>query len=122
MLGQFRTGILDQSRKHDALNTEQGISEYAAIKTEMADRHATTHGMQPGDPDVAVERMVDIVRTQSLGVKAVETPPLRIPLGSDAVQVMRAKCQDTLDLLDAWEYFACSTDFPDKMEIPSYSR
>lgn len=121
VLGQFRTPILSQGRKKGPLETESGFPEYAHIKKEMSERHVATHGLQPGDPEMAAHKMIDIVKVEGLGVEAFEIP-LRVPLGSDAVQVMRAKCQDTLQMLEGWEKFAGSTDFPDANTVPSYYR
>lgn len=48
--------------------------------------------------------------------------PLRIPIGSDAVRVMRSKCEDTLESLKEWEVLASSTDFEDTPDVPRYFR
>jgi hypothetical protein len=41
--------------------------------------------MQPGDPDLAVEAVISVVRSGSA--------PLRLPLGRAAVQRIRAKLE-----------------------------
>lgn len=101
---------------------EQGQECYAEIKAGMARRHAVTTGRQPGDPVAGAEKIVDLAKKKA---DVLRTPsaslPLRIPIGSDAVQVMRSKCEDTLASLDEWEVFARSTDFEDTPNVPSYS-
>lgn len=121
VLGQFRTPILSEERKQGPLETGRGHPDYKHIKEEMSERHVATHGLQPGDPEQAAQKMIDIVKVEGMRVK-IDEIPLRVPLGSDAVQVMRTKCQDTLQLLEGWEKFAGSTDFPDGKAVPSYYR
>jgi hypothetical protein len=65
VLGQFRTQILDDSRKGGNLSPT-GLPEYDVVKTEMSDRHKERHGKQPGDPKIAAERIVDIARLDNL--------------------------------------------------------
>lgn len=122
VLGQFRTAILTEGKKQDLLESDRAYVEYDWVKQEMADRHAATNGLQPGDPTIAAQKMVDIVKRQNLHISQNHDIPLRIPLGSDAVQVMRAKSENTLELLENWKSFAAETDFPDTSGIPSYSR
>ncbi|ORY69022.1 uncharacterized protein BCR38DRAFT_142746 [Pseudomassariella vexata] len=122
VIGQFRTNILDAKNKKGKLDADEGIVEYAAIKKQMADIHAVTQGAQPGDPSLAVERIVDLGVLENIAHEHVDNLPLRIPIGSDAVSVMRNKCQDTLTLLDKWADFASSTDYPDKIAVPGYYR
>lgn len=121
VLGQFRTPILSQDRKRGPLEAVSGFPEYVYIKEEMGKRHRATHGLQPGDPEKAAHKMVDIVKAEDLDVDGFQIP-LRVPFGSDAVQVMRAKCHDTLQMLEEWEKFAGSTNFPDVNDIPPYYR
>ena len=121
VLGQFRTNILDVNKKKSELDAEQGQECYAAIKTDMAIRHAATTGRQKGDPVAAARKIVDLAKNVG-GVLTGSSAslPLRIPIGSDAVKVMRSKCETTLASLDEWETFASSTDFEDVADIPSY--
>ncbi|KPM43012.1 hypothetical protein AK830_g3538 [Neonectria ditissima] len=122
VLGQFRTKILDATNKKGKLEPESGIEEYAEIKKGMADIHAATQAAQPGDPLLAVERMIDIVKLENLTEEQANNLPLRIAVGSDAVDTMKRKSQETLETLQTWTEFSCSTDFPDKETLPSYYR
>ncbi|KAK1763976.1 hypothetical protein QBC33DRAFT_548460 [Phialemonium atrogriseum] len=122
VVGQFRTSILNVKQKSAVLDHDSGIADYAVVKREMARIHAVTDGAQPGDPALAAERIVDIARGENLPERRVGRLPLRIPIGSDAVDIMKLKCCETLEVLEEWEGFAGSTDFPDKDELPSYYR
>ncbi|KAH7371115.1 hypothetical protein BKA66DRAFT_190330 [Pyrenochaeta sp. MPI-SDFR-AT-0127] len=121
VLGQFRTSILDDKKKGGILNPTS-ISDYDCIKAEMSDRHKETHGRQPGDPERAVQKILDIARLENLSEDEMTNLPLRIPLGADALQVMRLKCTQTLQHLEKWERFAASTDYSEECSVPSYFR
>ncbi|KAL4876849.1 hypothetical protein BJY04DRAFT_231304 [Aspergillus karnatakaensis] len=82
-------------------------------------RQAETSGKQPGDPEKAVQRILDVVRREG-SVAPEEELPLRIVLGSDAVQVIRTKCLETLKLLEDYGQLACSTDFPGARSVQDY--
>ncbi|KAF2014070.1 NAD(P)-binding protein [Aaosphaeria arxii CBS 175.79] len=120
VLGQFRTNILEESRKCGTVDLI-GIQEYDAIKAEMVVRHKKTHGKQPGDPKAAAERVLDIARLENLSEKERIGLGLRVPLGSDAIDVIQLKCSKTLDSLEKWVDFAHSTDFPISEHLPSYA-
>jgi hypothetical protein len=112
VLGQFRTSILDAKNLKAHLDIT-GIPEYESIKQSMASRYATSCGKQPGDPKIAAERIVDIARLENLSEFERGSLLLRIPLGGDAIGVVRRKCEETMRALEGWEEFAKSTDFKD---------
>jgi hypothetical protein len=58
--------------------------------------------MQPGDPELAVEAVISVVRSGSA--------PLRLPLGRAAVQRIRAKLEGQLADLEAVAELALATD------------
>ncbi|KAH6975141.1 hypothetical protein BKA56DRAFT_633874 [Ilyonectria sp. MPI-CAGE-AT-0026] len=122
VLGQFRTKILDAKNKKGKLDADVGIQEYAEIKKRIDDIHAVTQAAQPGDPLLAVERIVDIARLENLAEQQANSLPLRIALGSDAVDTMKRKCLETLETLNNWDSFSCSTDFSDAKALPGYYR
>ncbi|KAH6663993.1 hypothetical protein F5X68DRAFT_217993 [Plectosphaerella plurivora] len=122
VLGQFRTSILELTKKKAELDPARGEVCYASIKAEMARIHAATTGAQPGDPVRASERIVELAHRALNGGVAAAGMPIRIPIGSDAVQVMRSKCERTLASLNEWEAFASSSDFPEKAAVPTYLR
>ncbi|RDW76937.1 hypothetical protein BP6252_04990 [Coleophoma cylindrospora] len=113
VLGQFRTGILSTEKTVGQLRPST-IEDYDIVKQELADRHAATNGLQPGKPEAAVERILDIVREENLTGAQRGNLPLRIPIGSDAVEVMKRKCVETLQVLEDWGEFASSTDYAGK--------
>ena len=117
VLGQFRTGILSEKRR--PARSKFAISDYDDVSESRSRRHIETDGKQPGDPQLAVERIIDVVRREGR-LKDAKDLPLRIPLGSDAVQVMRAKCDETLKILNQYEEFAKSTDYSDQSKVPDY--
>lgn len=74
----------------------------------MAKNFDAFNGNQPGDTVKGVQRIVDVVKGEN---GATGKPwPSSLPLGSDAVSVIREKCEKTLRDLEAWETFAKSTD------------
>lgn len=119
VLGQFRTDILNAARKQN--KKDNLIADYDRVSAELRDRHQETTGKQPGDPTLAVERILDIVRREGQ-LKGFQRLPLRIPLGSDAVQVMQAKCEETMGIIKSLGDVARSTNYPDADDIPTYLR
>lgn len=74
----------------------------------MAKQFDNFNGNQPGDTVKGVQRIVDVVKGEK---DASGKPwPSSLPLGSDAVSLIRKKCENTLRDLEAWEDFAKSTD------------
>ena len=116
VLGQFRTSILaSNNRKFDRSREHK---EYDSIIDGLTRRHADTNNKQPGDPTLAVRRIVDAVRHEGPYVSV--TPiPLRIVLGSDAVAILRNECEAMLRELQQFENTAASTDYPDA-EVEPY--
>lgn len=119
VLGQFRTDILNAARQQN--KKQNPIPDYDQVSAELRCRHQETSGKQPGDPKLAAERILDVVRREG-PLKGFPRLPLRIPLGSDAVQVMQAKCEETLRILQSLGDIARTTDYPDADEIPTYLR
>ncbi|KAI2616826.1 NAD(P)-binding protein [Hypoxylon sp. NC1633] len=63
---------------------------------------------EPGDPDKAVDRMIELV--EGTGMAEGKTVPLRVPLGSDGWEKVKTKCEETLKICEEWEGVARSTD------------
>ncbi|KAH6869052.1 hypothetical protein B0T10DRAFT_611659 [Thelonectria olida] len=120
VLGRFRTNILDAKNKRSKLDAEKGFADYAEVKKKLANMHIATQGAQVGDPLRAAERIVDIARVENITKEQAANLPLRIPLGAEAVVIMRKKCEDTLALLEKWAEFSASADFQDAKAIPDY--
>lgn len=65
-------------------------------------------GKPPGDPVKGVRLMVDILREE--GVAKGKKPGNRIPIGSDAVILIRKRCEDVLNVVREWEDVSSETD------------
>jgi len=120
VIGRFRTGILGEKSKNEKLSTQGGIADYTNAKTSLAQSLANSHGRQPGDPVRAAEKIVDIGKMQNLTSGQAAKIPLRIPLGAEAVAVMRQKSLDTLALLDTWSQFSAEADFEDAEALSAF--
>lgn len=103
--GHFRTSILSpENVKYDFDATDA----YTEMRTAVMAGSAALNGNQPGDPLKAVERIIDVVRGE--GTAAGKDFPKRLPLGSDALAVIKKKCLETLRICDEWEAVITSTD------------
>jgi hypothetical protein len=102
------------------MNSHQGITDYARVKNDFAHHLMTSHDHQPGDPFRAAEKMVDIARVENLTASQALNLPLRIPLGAEAVAVMRRKCLETLAVLEGWDQFSAEADFEDSERLPAF--
>ena len=96
--GGFRTDFAGASTTLDA-----GRAEYDAVVGAAARRQATYDGQQPGDPHKAAQAILKLA--------ALASPPLRLPLGSDAIAAISAADQRRLAELEHWGALSVSTDF-----------
>jgi hypothetical protein len=99
--GRFRTKLLSSANIKAVTTT---IPEYTDFSAIIAKQDQT----QPGDPVKLVEIILDFVRQE--GVAEKREVPFRLPLGTDAYDEIKAKCEDTLKLLGEWEKIIKSTD------------
>lgn len=93
--GGFRTDFA--GRSFDL--PENRIADY--VTSERIDKMSDYHGNQPGDPKKAVAAMIQVVDT--------ENPPLRLPLGADAVNGMEEKMESVKKNIDEWREVAVNT-------------
>ncbi len=105
--GFFRTAILnkhrlDGSSLHTAGTT---IDDYAATTGRVREVMAERNHAQPGDPIKAARAIVDLTELPE--------PPLRIQLGSDAVERIGAKLDFMQAELAKWRTVSTSTDHDD---------
>ncbi len=72
------------------------------------------HGHQPGDPEKGVQAMIDVLtgEGEAKGNEWVS----RVPIGADAVELVKAKCEGMLGIIRTWEGLVGSTDFPGPKE------
>ena len=62
-------------------------------------------GKQPGDMRKGAKAFVDVLSDQSG-----EELPLRLPVGNDAYETIKKKCETTLELLEQWKSIITVTD------------
>lgn len=96
--GGFRTDFAGSSTAIDP-----GRPEYDAVVGAAARMQRAYDGNQPGDPRRGAKAVLDIVNA--------ENPPLRLPLGKDAVGAIEASDRARLEELERWRELSCSTDF-----------
>lgn len=100
--GFFRTDFLNDN---SLVSTAAQIDDYADTVGAMRDFSAGANHKQPGDPRKLVTAMLALVDSA--------TPPLRLPLGSDAVARIEQKHRFVSAELEDWRALAMSTDYAD---------
>lgn len=91
---------------HSARSLQQAgrsIGDYAQTSGRTAQRLNELDGQQPGDPELAAQAILELVDAPQ--------PPLRLLLGSDALQRARTKLAQLAGDIDRWEGLTRSTDF-----------
>jgi NAD(P)-dependent dehydrogenase (short-subunit alcohol dehydrogenase family) len=96
--GAFRTNWSGPSMKQSAVR----IDDYAETAGKRRDATLATYGSQPGDPARAAEAVVTALEA--------ERPPLRLLLGTAALQVARGKLDALQRDFTAWEHLTVSTE------------
>jgi NAD(P)-dependent dehydrogenase (short-subunit alcohol dehydrogenase family) len=96
--GGFRTDFAGPSTTIDS-----GRPEYDEVVGKAARVQAAYHGRQPGDPRRGAAAILKLV--------SMENPPLRLPLGSDAVTAIALSDQKRLDELERWRPLSIASDF-----------
>jgi NAD(P)-dependent dehydrogenase (short-subunit alcohol dehydrogenase family) len=96
--GPFRTDFAGRS-----LQKADPIDDYADSVGATRELIAELDGNQPNDP----------VRGAEAIIRAIESPnpPLRLPLGEDAIEAIRAKLDQQRDELEAWAEVGAATAF-----------
>ncbi|MGF6962965.1 oxidoreductase [Paraburkholderia youngii] len=97
--GGFRTNFAGGSLKW----SENELPDYSETVGQMRRYMSSYHGTQAGDPAKAAEAIVRAV--------SADAPPLRLPLGPDAVDVVRKKLASVQDNLETWLEVSSSTNF-----------
>jgi len=97
--GGFRTNFSGGSLKWSEIESPA----YAETVGKMRQMMRGYHGTQAGDPAKAAAAVVRAVTS--------ENPPLRLPLGPDAVDAVQKKLASVQDNLEAWLEVSSSTDF-----------
>lgn len=97
--GPFRTEFAGRS-----LRTTEALTDYTdtpggVLRATFRDQD----GRQPNDPTLAAEAIIKAVTSAH--------PPLRLPLGPEAITRIRTKLRNQLDEIDQWEALAAATRF-----------
>jgi NAD(P)-dependent dehydrogenase (short-subunit alcohol dehydrogenase family) len=96
--GYFRTNFLSGSSLQRAGRVIQAYASTSGKTRESADER---DGRQPGDPAQAAQAILAVSRAQN--------PPLRLILGADAVERVRAKLKQVAEDLETWESTSVNT-------------
>ncbi len=99
--GPFRTKWAGEGSR----NAAKQIGDYDATAHVMMNTIHGYSGKQPGDPAKGAKLIVEAVHSAK--------PPLRLPLGQNAITRMRDKMAALTDNIAAWEKQAAATDFAD---------
>jgi hypothetical protein len=93
--GEFRTGLFG------ATTASEQMADYTATAGSTRQMIADNDGHQPGDP----------AKAAAVTIAAVDAPqpPLRLPLGDDAVDAITGHLDSVLAELEAWEMVARDT-------------
>jgi NAD(P)-dependent dehydrogenase (short-subunit alcohol dehydrogenase family) len=98
--GAFRTDFSGRSARHASVSTDGYAGTQAGEISKLMGAH---HGLEPGDPVKAVKAMIAAVDS--------DDPPLRLPLGADAVLGIEAKLGRLRREIDACRQAAIETAF-----------
>jgi NAD(P)-dependent dehydrogenase (short-subunit alcohol dehydrogenase family) len=96
--GSFRTGFCG-----DALPECEPLPDYQGTVGSLQQLMKQADGVQTGDPAAAAQAIMTAL--------AAECPPLRLPLGSDAVALLSQVLDTRRAEIREWESLARSTDF-----------
>jgi NAD(P)-dependent dehydrogenase (short-subunit alcohol dehydrogenase family) len=105
--GPFRTDFLGRSGKLAKLE----LPDYAKTAGKAREYLRTQAGKQPGDPQKAVEAIIQVVDSPE--------PPLHLLLGKIALKRFRGKLAQWQKEIAAWETVTTSADFPEIAERAS---
>lgn len=96
--GSFRTDWAGRSMAR----APRSIEDYDALFDPIRSAREAKSGHQLGDPVRAAQAMLQIIDS--------DAPPSHLLLGSDALQLVRAKLASMASTIDAWEQLSRSTD------------
>ncbi|EUC11631.1 UNVERIFIED_ORG: NADP-dependent 3-hydroxy acid dehydrogenase YdfG [Burkholderia sp. CF145] len=99
--GYFRTDFLDGS---SLIVGKDMIDDYDETSGNVRRFAVGMNHNQPGDPQKLATALVTLVDAQ--------TPPLRLPLGTDTLKAIAEKNEYVTTETEAWKTLSASTDFP----------
>jgi NAD(P)-dependent dehydrogenase (short-subunit alcohol dehydrogenase family) len=98
--GQFRTDFFN---KGITQVKETGKPEYKQLVDELNQQFTAVNGRQKGSPELAANAIIELSRNPA--------PPLRIPLGADAVSWTGDRLNLANEELETWKQWAINTAF-----------
>jgi NAD(P)-dependent dehydrogenase (short-subunit alcohol dehydrogenase family) len=101
--GYFRTQAFSNIK-----HVPDRVETYTQFNSGVKQVEQNIIGNEPGDPAKAVGIIIGLIK--GTGVATGKTVPLRLPMGTDGLERIRAKCQETMEICDEWEVVAKSTD------------
>jgi NAD(P)-dependent dehydrogenase (short-subunit alcohol dehydrogenase family) len=104
--GAFRTDFLSPRSLQRAARS---IGDYAASSGQVLQRMRRMDGVQLGDPELAAQAILAVVDSPE--------PPLRLLLGSDALQRARLKLARQCADIDRWEDLTVGTDHTETVAV-----
>ncbi len=99
--GYFRTEFLESN---SLTVSPRILADYAATSGQVREAAKQISLNQPGDPLRLAQAILTLVQSP--------TPPLRLPLGTDTLQVIREKHAFVEAETATWQALSASTDFP----------
>uniref|UniRef100_E1T7F9 Short-chain dehydrogenase/reductase SDR n=1 Tax=Burkholderia sp. (strain CCGE1003) TaxID=640512 RepID=E1T7F9_BURSG len=99
--GFFRTDFLDTS---SLVVGKDIIDDYEATSGQLRHLAREINHNQPGDPVKLAAALIKVVDS--------ETPPLRLPLGTDTLKAIAEKNAYVTTETQTWKALSASTDFP----------
>lgn len=97
--GLFSTDFLGKGSYQESVNK---IDDYADTVGQVRQVPEQLHGQQPGDPLKLAQVVIQIAHT--------DHPPLHLPVGTDAVEMLRNNAAATLEEAARWITVSVSTD------------
>lgn len=97
--GAFRTDFAGRSLR----GGQTRIADYDKTAGPRRKENDRTDGAQPGDPARAAKVLLDVLAKPQL--------PVRVLLGSDAVQIVGTEIERQLEEIRSWADVSASTDF-----------
>ncbi|GAB1312032.1 hypothetical protein MFIFM68171_02242 [Madurella fahalii] len=106
--GRFRTEFLCSAG--NLAVAESRVPDYTEDYESFLAQIAAEDGRQPGDVAKGVGVIVDLVRGEGVAEGRDRGALVRLPLGSDCLETIKEKCENTLRMLEKWETVTRSTD------------
>src|SRR5262249_2597782 len=102
--GLFRTDFLDSSSIRFTAGPH--IDDYVHTVETAMERYRQLSGKQPGDPNKAAAAILQIASAAE--------PPVRLPLGVDAIERVERKLKAVAAELDRWRALGEATAYADE--------